>query len=171
MNINTTQPHIPTLFIRHKAHLHAIHLQDKTWFCARDLGHLMGIFLDECRTRKLAPDQRKTLWLKRYDDMQETLMVSESGAYALLIYHHAPHNGPLREWLEHHVVPKLRDMDQVSTSQRPTLSLMHWPSVSMSLLNWQSEPWIRLRDMPEILLEQSRQGVGKAMPWWRRLLA
>lgn len=41
----------------------------------------------------------------------------------------------------------------------------------MSLLNWQSEPWTRLRDMPEILLEQSRQGVGKTMPWWRRLLA
>ena len=83
MNMSINPPHIPTLFIRHKTHLHAIHLQDKTGFCTRDLGHLMGIFLDECRTRKLAPDQRKTLWLRRYDDMQETLMVCESGAYAL----------------------------------------------------------------------------------------
>ncbi|WP_122533732.1 BRO-N domain-containing protein, partial [Pseudomonas viridiflava] len=112
MNTSTDAAHIPTLFTRHKAHLHAIRLQDQTWFCARDLGILMGMFLDEFRARKLAPDQRKTLCLERYGEAQETLMVSESGAYALLVYHHAPHNGPLREWLEHHVVSTLRDMQQ-----------------------------------------------------------
>jgi len=53
------------------AHLHAIRLQDQTWFCARDLGILMGRFLDESRARKVAPDQRKTLWLERYGEAQE----------------------------------------------------------------------------------------------------
>ncbi|WP_122510387.1 BRO-N domain-containing protein [Pseudomonas viridiflava] len=171
MNTSTDAAHIPTLFTRHKAHLHAIRLQDQTWFCARDLGILMGMFLDEFRARKLAPDQRKTLWLERYGEAQETLMVSESGAYALLVYHHAPHNGPLREWLEHHVVSTLRDMQQPPESQRPTLGLLQWPGVSLSLLTWQDESWIRVRDMPEILLEQSRQGGGKTASWWRRLRA
>ncbi|MFJ4144431.1 hypothetical protein [Pseudomonas sp. NPDC089734] len=73
-------PHTPTLFIRQKTHLHALRLQGQTWFCARDLGHLMGMFLDEYRTRKLAPDQRKNLLLVRYGATQETLMVSEDNA-------------------------------------------------------------------------------------------
>ncbi len=30
----------------------------------------MGIFLDESRARKVAPDQRKTLWLERYGEAQ-----------------------------------------------------------------------------------------------------
>jgi prophage antirepressor-like protein len=171
MDKNIQSPHIPMLFIRQKKHMHAICLEGQTWFCARDLGYLMGIFLDEHRARKLAPDQRKTLLLERYGVTQETFMVSESGAYTLLIYQHAPDSGPLREWLEHHVVQTLRDRHQAPTSQRPVLGLMHWPEMTLSLLNWQNETWIRVRDMPEILLERSRQNASKASSWWRRLLA
>ncbi|ORC44467.1 phage antirepressor protein, partial [Pseudomonas floridensis] len=80
MDKHVNPPHIAPLFTRHKAHLHAIRLQDQTWFCACDLGILMGMFLDGFRARKLAPDQRKTLWLERYGKAQKTLMVSESGA-------------------------------------------------------------------------------------------
>jgi prophage antirepressor-like protein len=171
MDKHIQSPHIPMLFIRQKKHMHAICLEGQVWFCARDLGYLMGIFLDEHRARKLAPDQRKTILLERYGVAQETLMISESGVYALLLYQHGAHNGPLREWLEHHVVQALRDRDQVPTSQRPVRGLMHWPNMTLSLLNWQNESWIRVRDMPEILLERSRQNAGKTASWWRRLLA
>ena len=39
-------------------------------------------------------------------------MVSESGVYALLIYHYYPENRCLRQWLTHAVVPALRGKQQ-----------------------------------------------------------
>lgn len=34
----------------------------------------------------------------------------------------------------------------------------------MNLLHWQDESWIRLPDMPNILLHETRE----KRPWWRR---
>ena len=39
--------------------------------------------------------------------VQNTLMLSESGAYALLLYHYHPENRNLRQWLTHEVVPAM----------------------------------------------------------------
>jgi prophage antirepressor-like protein len=94
---NTETPYIPTLFTRQTIHLHALLMENQVWFCARDLGRLMGLFLDERMTRKLGRDERRTLALHRYGQTQDTLMVNESGAYALLIYHPNPQNRELRE--------------------------------------------------------------------------
>ena len=93
MDKHTQPPHIPMLFIRQKKHMHAICLEGQVWLCARDLGYLMGIFLDEHRARKLAPDQRKTVLLERYGVTKDTLMISESGAYMLLLYQHGAQKG------------------------------------------------------------------------------
>jgi prophage antirepressor-like protein len=80
----------PTQFTRHSIQLHALLLENQAWFCAHDLGRLMGKHLDERVTRKLDVDQRQMMLVDLYGAAQERLMVSESGVYALLIYHYCP---------------------------------------------------------------------------------
>jgi prophage antirepressor-like protein len=75
----------------------------------------------------------------------------------------------LREWLTHQVVPALRDAEQSENSDRPMLSLLDWPEMSLSLLHWQNEGWIRLRDMPYLLNDQTQRRVTMANPWWRKV--
>ncbi|WP_426118632.1 BRO-N domain-containing protein [Pseudomonas sp. DSP3-2-2] len=164
MHVIETTPHIPTPFTRHAIQLHALLLENQVWFCARDLGHLMGVFLDERKTRKLDHDQRRTLVLHRHGLTQDALMISESGVYALLVYHHAPQNRELREWLTLQVVPALRDANHLGHPERPTIGLLDWAGVSLNLLHWQDEPWIRLRDMPNVLLHEVRT----QRPWCKK---
>jgi len=83
-----THPHfIPTVFTRHNRFLHAIMQANQAWFCVQDLGRLMGRPLDQRLTLKLDPDQRQYVWLLKNGKTVESLMVSESGMYALLVHH------------------------------------------------------------------------------------
>jgi prophage antirepressor-like protein len=161
---------IPTRFARHNLHLHALLLENQPWFCARDLGRLMGFHLSDRVVNKLDDDQRHTLLIEYYGQSEQRLMLSESGAYALLVYHYAPENRLLREWLTHQVVPALRDAGKSKNADRPMLSLLDWPEMSLSLLHWQDEGWIRLRDMPYLLHDQPQRRVKVVEPWWRRVV-
>ncbi|MEC4561565.1 BRO-N domain-containing protein [Pseudomonas inefficax] len=142
----------PTLFFRHNRPLHTLWLESQAWFCAHELGRLSGHFFDEHCMRKLDPDQYRTVQLLRYDKYQETTMVSESGAYTLLAHHHVPENRHLRWWLTHEVVSVLRDGHAHGVEDAPRLGQMCWPGGrTATLLYWQSEPWVRMREMPVML--------------------
>ena len=163
-------PFIPTVFTRHHLRLHALLLENQPWFCARDLGRLMGFHLSDRAVNKLDEDQRHMLLINYNGKLENLLMISESGAYALLVYHYVPGNRLLREWLTHEVVPALRDAGQSNNTDRPMLSLLDWPEMSLSLLHWQDEGWIRLRDMPYLLLGRTRRRAPAVKPWWRKVL-
>ena len=158
-----------TVFTRHNLPLHALLLENQPWFCARDIGRLMGFHLSERMVNKLDKDQHRPLWIEYYRQAEKQLMLSESGVYGLLVYHYAPGNRLLREWITHQVVPALRDAEQPDNSDRPMLSLLDWPEMSLSLLHWQDEGWIRLRDMPYLLLDHTQQQMPAAKPWWRKI--
>ncbi|MDO7900153.1 BRO-N domain-containing protein [Pseudomonas citrulli] len=160
----------PKVFTRLNLHLHALLLENQPWLCARDLGRLMGVHLNDRMVSKLDEDQRHVLLIRYHGQPEKRLMLSESGVYALLIYHYAPGNRLLREWLTHQVVPALRDAQASSDTERPMLSILDWPEMSLSLLHWQNDGWIRLRDMPYLLLNRTRGRAVAAKPWWRRLL-
>lgn len=163
-------PFIPTVFTRHHLRLHTLLLENQPWFCARDLGRLMGFHLSDRAVNKLDEDQRHMLLINYNGKPENQLMISESGAYALLVYHYVPGNRLLREWLTHQVVPALRDAGQSNNTDRPMLSLLDWPEMSLSLLHWQDEGWIRLRDMPYLLLDRTRRRAPAVKPWWRKVL-
>ncbi|WNF54280.1 Bro-N domain-containing protein [Pseudomonas sp. SG20052] len=165
-----SDPYIPTVFIRQNLELHALLLENQPWFCARDIGRLMGFHLNDRVVSKLDEDQRHTLLIDYHGQTEKRLMLSESGVYALLVYHYAPGNRLLREWLTHQVVPALRDAGPSKNADRPMLSLLDWPEMSLSLLHWQDEGWIRLRDMPYLLLNRTRRRVPVVKPWWRKVL-
>lgn len=110
------EPYVPKVFTRHNLPLHALLLENQPWFCARDIGRLMGFHLSERMLNKLDKDQYRTLWIEYYRQPEKQLMLSESGVYALLVYHYAPGNRLLREWITHQVVPALRDAEQPDNS-------------------------------------------------------
>jgi prophage antirepressor-like protein len=141
----------PHVFIRHNLRLHALILERQAWFCARDLGRLMGMFFENRVTHKLAPDERCDLLLDYYGEAKEVRMISESGVYALLIYHKHPENQQLRQWLTHHVLPLLHEARTPAQNNTPAPGLLEWQGAEISVLNWRNEPWIRLRDMPSLL--------------------
>ncbi|HEF4759072.1 TPA: Bro-N domain-containing protein [Pseudomonas putida] len=157
----------PHVFTRHKLHLHALLIQNQPWFSARDLGRLLRIHLNDRQLRKLDPDQHQTTRTLIYGQIENTLLISESGVYALLVYHYCPEYRALREWLTHEVVPALRDA-QHPTTDRPQLSLLNWPQMSLSLLHWNNQPWIRLQDVPQMLPDQEEPRRAINAPWWKR---
>ncbi|CAH0279787.1 MULTISPECIES: BRO-N domain-containing protein [Pseudomonas] len=164
-----SDPIPPTVFNRHNLSLHALLLENQPWFCARDIGRMMGVHLSDRMVNKLDKDQHRILWIEYYRQPEKQLMLSESGVYALLVYHYVPGNRLLREWLTHQVVPALRDAEQYENTDRPMLSLLDWPEMSLSLLHWRDEGWIRLRDMPYLLNDPSQGRARAAKPWWRRV--
>ena len=167
--MNMLAPFSATIFSRHNLALHTLLLENQPWFCARDIGRLMGVHLSERMVNKLDKDQRRVLWIEYFRQPEKQMMLSESGVYALLVYHYVPGNRLLREWLTHQVVPALRDAEHSEHSDRPLLSLLDWPEMSLSLLHWQNESWIRLRDMPYLLSDHQQRGVAGTTSLWRRL--
>lgn len=159
----------PTVFTRQNLQMHALLLENQPWVCARDLGRLMGLYLAERMVSKLDEDQRQTLDICYHGQPENMLMISESGVYALLVYHYSPGHRLLREWLTHQVVPTLRDKHQPRSTDRPMLSLLDWPEMSLSLLHWQDEGWIRLRDMPYLLLNRTRRRAPPSKTWFQKM--
>ena len=62
------------------------------------------------------------------------------------------------------IFPALRDA-RPSRAERPTMSVLDWPQMSLCMLHWQDEPWIRLRDMPCVLADDPFNQRGS---WWRK---
>jgi prophage antirepressor-like protein len=158
----------PQVFTRHKLPLHALLIQNQPWFSARDLGRLLHIYLNERMLRKLDPDQYQTRKILIHNQIENTLLISESGIYALLVYHYCPEYRALREWLTHQVIPTLRDDQHPTTSERPQLSLLNWPEMSLSLLHWNNQPWIRLQDVPQMVVEREQLKHSLISSWWRK---
>ncbi|QUE89387.1 Bro-N domain-containing protein [Pseudomonas sp. SCA2728.1_7] len=142
----------PQLFIRHHIQLRATVQHAEAWFCARDIGRLMGLEINARQVLKLDEDQRRMMRLSGNDGAREFLMLSESGVYAMLVYHYSPENRHLRRWLTHEIVPMLRQSSK--SVPDPHLRLIMCAGETLRLLHWRNEPWIRMRDMPYMLTQE-----------------
>lgn len=159
---------VPHVFTRHNLHLHTLLLENQAWFSARDLGRFLRLYLDERALRKLDPDQHQYRKVLHHGAVEQTLLISESGIYALLVYHYCPEYRSLREWVTHNVIPALRDAQVTNQCEHPVLSLLDWPQMSLSLLQWNNQPWIRLQDVPHILADTKRSKCEK-ISWWKKV--
>lgn len=67
------------------------------------------------------------------------------------------------------MVAVLRDGQAASEDDVPRLGQMCWPGGrAATLLYWQSEPWVRMRDMPVIMAEEMAEAgpvVKRRMSW------
>lgn len=98
----------PTLFIRHHRALRAAFHHRQVWLCTQDFSRLMGYHLSPRHLDKLDDDQHITARLELDGRFEEQAMISESGAYALLVHHSIPENRALRYWLTHEVVAEMQ---------------------------------------------------------------
>jgi len=154
----------PPLFPRHNRPLHALWLESQVWFCAQELGRMAGRHYDHRGVRRLDPDQHRSVRLHRHGLYQDTLMISESGAYTLLAHNHVPENRHLRKWLTHEVVAVLREAQTEGTDTSPQLGRMCWAGGRIStLLYWQSDAWVRMRDMPVVLALEAAEAEPRGM--------
>ncbi|MFJ2481200.1 Bro-N domain-containing protein [Pseudomonas sp. NPDC087598] len=152
-SVITREPLIqPQSFIHYHTQLRATLQHAEAWFCARDIGRLMGLEINARQVLKLDEDQRQMMYLSGSDGAQETLMLSESGVYAMLVYHYSPENRHLRRWLTHQVVPILRQNSK--SVPDPHMRLIMCAGETLRLLHWRNEPWIRMRDMPYMLTQE-----------------
>lgn len=163
----------PIVFTRHNRPLHTLWLESQVWFSARDIGRLIGRHLESHALRKLDPDQTRTLPLLYNGIHQPTVMINESAVYMTLVHHFTPENRSLRHWLANEVIAVIHDEQSQRHTQIPSLSMLRWTTMSLSMLHWQNEPWIRLRDVPEVMQHPhlGRPGsIAPKGPLWRRML-
>ncbi|WP_371234423.1 Bro-N domain-containing protein [Pseudomonas sp. QE6] len=139
---------IPTVFTRHKRQLRAVLLEDQCWFCAHDLGRLIGFpYLVERVERNLDEDQCRHAWmLNGSGEYIDELLLSESAVYASLIHYFHPENRSIRQWLSLHVIPALRDQHAISLGE-PRRKILQGPT-SLSVLKWQGVVWVPYQQWP-----------------------
>ncbi|WP_416424235.1 Bro-N domain-containing protein [Pseudomonas sp. App30] len=149
-----------TTFFRHQLPLRALMLEGQAWLCIHDLGRLMGVHFVERRIRRLDADQHREVWVQVEGEWGKRLLVSETGAVTLIMHSQMPENRALRQWLTLEVVPMLRSS---APGTVPAVTSMCTQGGQVKVLYWQDEPWIRLRDMPDVLPTKAQQ----KSPWWR----
>lgn len=142
---------IPTEFIRHKRLLRAVLLEDQCWFCAHDLGRLIGSpRMIERVERNLDEDQVRHAWMQDGSgDYIDELLISESGTYAALIYYFHPENRSVRQWLSLHVIPTLRDQHRAGLGE-PRRETLRAATQTLSVLKWQGVTWVPYQLWPEL---------------------
>lgn len=125
---------IPSEFIRHKRQLRAVLLEGQCWFCAHDLGRLIGFPLLADRVEcNLDEDQCRHTWmLDGSGEYIDELLLGESAVYATLIHYFHPENRSIRQWLSLHVIPALRDQHRISLGE-PRREILQEPT-SLSVL-------------------------------------
>lgn len=139
---------ISSTFIRHRRQLRAFLLDDEPWFCATDLGRLIGRQLDERLHNSLDDDQLRTCWITDSNgDYEKALLISESGVYVTLINYHHPENRSVRFWLNRQVVPALRSEEH---PVRPRESQLSWSDQHLGVLEWHGRLWVPFEDLPKV---------------------
>ncbi len=99
----------PHYFFRQQRLLRALLIDDQAWFVLDDFARLIEHSQPEQMLARLDDDQarRESLRSERGEDQAQWL-ISESGAYAALIYQQRGDGGESRRWLSGEVVPELR---------------------------------------------------------------
>ena len=138
----------PHFFHRYSRRLRGVLLDQQAWFVLRDLVKLTASHLSPRVVQKLDPDQSR--WERLVGAEEDELLVSESGAYTLLMLHfYHPENRSLRQWITHEVIPALRG--PTLPVQHPRRSLLRWENRDIALLEWNDQLWVRYSDVPQLL--------------------
>jgi len=139
----------PHLFQRHNRRLRGLMIEQQAWFALRDVARLTNSHVSPRITQKLDADQLR--WERLAGAQEDELLVSESGAYALLlVYFYHPENRSLRQWLSHEVVPVLRD-GQCDVPGTPRHVQRDVQGHLLSVLEWQGRQWMRFADAVRLM--------------------
>lgn len=151
MQSPTLRPHF---FLRHKRQLRALLLDNQPWFVARDLGRLINRPIERQINRSLDDDQLRTeLVIDAQGHAEEVLLISESGAYIVLLNCFHPENRCIRRWISNEVVPSLRDR-QAPVAGLPLHCHWQWSGSELDVLQWQGRTWVPFVELPKLVSSQ-----------------
>lgn len=156
----------PHYFFRQQRLLRALLIDDQAWFVLDDFSRLLDLPCPEQLLTRLDDDQarQEALHTERGEDEAQWL-ISESGAYAALIYYQQGDGGDLRRWLSGEVVPELRSA--ADDSDMPRHVKLRWERQVVHMLDWQGKLWVNFSEMPDLL--QRRDGPTAPLDWRRWL--
>ncbi|WP_275629727.1 phage antirepressor [Pseudomonas sp. 273] len=156
----------PLYFFHNYRPLRALLLDDQVWFVLDDLRRLIGHPSNERLSKRLEDDQLCTQWL-RLDDVGslERVLVSESGAYALVFHFAHADLGGLRRWISTRVVPEVRGQ---GGGDGPRQLCLSWGRCGVRVLDWQGQLWVDMAELPRLVRGSAEARVGWR-EWARRL--
>ncbi|MGV8376365.1 BRO-N domain-containing protein, partial [Pseudomonas aeruginosa] len=143
----------PHYFFRQQRLLRALLIDDQAWFVLDDFARLIEHSQPEQMLARLDDDQarRESLRSERGEEQAQWL-ISESGAYAALIYQQRGDGSELRRWLSGEVVPELRSA--TDDSGMPRYVKLRWERQVVHMLDWQGKLWVNFSEMPDLLERQ-----------------
>lgn len=105
-----TQSLVPQVFHFNKQPLRGMLVQQEPWMAAKDICSMLGLDNAHRATHHLHDDEKQNLPLVSPGGGQRrnTLMVSESGMYALVFKSRKPEAKVLRKWITTEVLPAIR---------------------------------------------------------------
>ncbi|WP_374438481.1 BRO-N domain-containing protein [Pseudomonas panipatensis] len=141
----------PRFFLRHARQLRALLLDGQPWFAARDLGRLINHPVERAPNRSLDPDQLRT---ERVLDArgleEESLLISESGVYVVLLNCFHPENRCIRQWISNEVVPALREA-ATPLERQPRCDRWSWSGGQVEVLHWLGRAWVPFGELPRLM--------------------
>lgn len=104
MNIS---PVVPFYFDSHQVRTTAI--DSEPWFVAKDVCDILEVRWNGSQTLDFLEDDEKMVWkFPTVSGDKDTLIVSESGMYTLVIRSNKPQAKPFRRWVTKEVLPTIR---------------------------------------------------------------
>ena len=156
----------PHYFFRQQRLLRALLIDDQAWFVLDDFARLIEHSQPEQMLARLDDQARRESLRSERGEDQAQWLISESGAYAALIYQQRGDGGELRRWLSGEVVPELRSA--TDDSGMPRYVKLRWERQVVHMLDWQGKLWVNFSEMPDLL---ERQGEPMVQLGWRRWLS
>ncbi|MFC4864868.1 BRO-N domain-containing protein [Pseudomonas sp. MAHUQ-62] len=136
----------------HKHQLRAVLLNKEPWFAGSDFAQLINLSpLPERVSRNLDKDELQRAWMRNsHGDVEQAMLISESGVYAVLILDYHPENRCIRQWLTREMIPRLREEERFD-AQRPYREVIQWQERQLQVLHCQGKAWLHLGDCPDLL--------------------
>ncbi len=97
--------------------LNAIEIDGTPWFVLADLCRVLEISKHRDAASRLDDDERGSVVVDTLGGPQETITVSESGLYSLVLTSRKPQAKPFRKWVTTEVIPSIRKTGKYSAER------------------------------------------------------
>jgi prophage antirepressor-like protein len=97
--------------------LNAVEIDGTPWFVLADVCRVLEISKHRDAASRLDDDERGSVVVDTLGGPQETITVSESGLYSLVLTSRKPQAKPFRKWVTTEVIPSIRKTGQYSAER------------------------------------------------------
>jgi len=104
-------------------HVRTVMVDGEPWWIGRDVTTILGYRSTNDGTRWLDEDEKGTHTVRTPGGLQEMVVVSEPGLYALILRSKRPEARAFKRWVTHEVLPAIRQTGQYEAAPREMTKL------------------------------------------------